>query len=151
MSDGSVGIYCPNCSHYAIHPVPSETVTVGCAACSHEVTLNQAANRPGSLDACPLCKNREFYSKKDLPQQVGCAVVALTIITSSLAYAFWGVLASFAVLALASLLDFALYHRLRDAVVCYRCQAELRGVRPLDGVRPFDIGRAEEYEEGRSG
>ncbi len=53
-----------------------------------------------------------------------------------------------AVLVVASLLDFVLYHWLGETTVCYRCHSELRGFAPNSAHGPFDMHRAEEYEEG---
>ncbi len=116
-----------------------------CPDCRSEVALASW----GDPQACPLCRNREFYARKDFPQQIGCAAVTLTIVASSVAYGLWGVPASILVLALATLVDALLYYRLPQVVVCYRCQSELRGAPPRPGIHPFDIARAEEYEKGR--
>jgi hypothetical protein len=72
--------------------------------------------------------------------------VSATILLSTIAYALWDVPAGIAVLALATLVDLALYHGLSEVTVCYRCHAELRGFAPNPEHGPFDMHRAEEYE-----
>jgi hypothetical protein len=103
----------------------------------------------GAIDACPICENREFFVRKDLPQQVGCFAVGLTVVLSSIAYGFGGPLPAFLVLGAASLVDLALYYRLPLVTICYRCQSELRGFPPNPQHGAYDLGRAEEYDEGR--
>jgi len=100
------------------------------------------------VDRCPQCGNPELYLRKDFPQQLGCAAVSVTVVLSTVALALSGFLASLAVLVAASLLDFVLYHRLGEIPVCYRCHCELRGFQTNPDHRPFDLSRAEEYEQG---
>ncbi len=123
----------------------------GAVGCARVTLLEPSASLAagGPVDVCPVCSNRELYARKDLPQQVGCALVSATLLVSTVAFALWGAPASVAVLAAASLLDFGLYYRLPLASICYRCHAEFRGfpLHPRHG--PFDLNRAEEYEKGR--
>jgi hypothetical protein len=100
------------------------------------------------VDRCPHCDNGQFYLRKDFPQQLGCAAVTVTIVVSTAAYGLWGFLPSLAVLVGASFLDLFLYHRLGEVTVCYRCHSELRGFAPNPAHEPFDLNRAEEYEQG---
>jgi hypothetical protein len=74
--------------------------------------------------------------------------VSLTVALSTVAFAIWGFLPSLAVLVAASGIDFVLYHRLGEITVCYRCHCELRGFPRNPEHRPFDLSRAEEYEQG---
>ncbi len=146
----TAGFFCPECSRYSEYTLsPRETVHA-CSHCGHESESNAspALLAGGPIDRCPHCDNREFFLGKDFPQQLGCAAVTLTVVLSTLAYAFWGFLPSLAVLVIASLLDFVLYHRLGEVTICYRCHSELRGFAPNPTHGPFDMHRAEEYDEG---
>jgi len=146
----TVGFFCPQCSRYYEYELsPTETLHT-CAQCGHqsESHFSQALLAGGPIDRCPHCDNKEFFLRKDFPQQLGCAAVTATIALSTFAYAVWGFLASLAVLVVASVIDSLLYYRLGEVAVCYRCHCELRGfpVNPEHG--PFDLNRAEEYEKG---
>ncbi len=146
----TVGFFCPECARYSEYTLlPAEAVHA-CSHCGHESESNASPTllAGGPIDRCPHCDNREFFLRKDFPQQLGCAAVTLTVGLSTLAYAFWGFLPSLAVLVVASLLDFVLYHWLGETTVCYRCHSELRGFAPNSAHGPFDMHRAEEYEEG---
>jgi Zn ribbon nucleic-acid-binding protein len=145
-----VGFYCPECSRYNEYTV-SPTVRIHtCSQCGHqsESSPSPSVLSGGPVDRCPQCGNEELYLRKDFPQQLGCAVVTVTVVLSTVAYAMWGFPASLAVLAVASGIDFVLYHRLGEIPVCYRCHCELRGFERNPEHRPFDLSRAEEYEQG---
>jgi hypothetical protein len=149
-----IGFFCPGCSRYNVYELPEDspgTLALTCDECGRVETSRPSAvlQSGGPIDRCPHCGNTELYIRKDFPQQLGCAAVSATIILSTVAFALWGFLPSLAVLVVASLVDFALYHRLGELTVCYRCHCELRGFAPNPGHHPFDISRAEEYEHGR--
>ena len=150
MNDCSVGYFCGSCSLYNLYPFPPSENAGRCEHCGHrdEVGTSQALLEGGPIDHCPQCDNLDFYVRKDFPQQLGCAAVVATVILSSIAYALWHFPAALAVLVLASIADYTLYHRLSDVTVCYRCHAELRGFVPNEAHAPFDMHTAEEYEAG---
>lgn len=150
MTSPQVGYFCSKCARYNIYSFPLSPEAGRCVECGNvdspqpsEVLLSG-----GPIDRCPQCQNYQLYTRKDFPQQLGCAAVSATVLLSSLAYAIWDVPAAVAVLAVASLADFALYHRLGEVTVCYRCHTELRGFAPNPSHGPFDMHRAEEYEQG---
>ncbi len=150
MNGPQVGYFCSKCTRYNVYSFPLTPDAGRCVECGNvdsprpsEVLLSG-----GPIDRCPQCENHQLYTRKDFPQQLGCAAVSATVLLSSLAYAIWDVPAAVAVLALASLLDFTLYHRLGEVTVCYRCHTELRGFTPNPSHGPFDMHRAEEYEQG---
>ena len=150
MSERQVGYFCSKCSRYNLYSLPLSPEAGRCVECGnvdlpHPSELLLAG---GPIDLCPQCGNPQLYIRKDFPQQLGCAAVSATILLSSVAYAIWDVPAAVAVLALSSLADFLLYHRLGEVTVCYRCHAELRGFAENPSHGPFDMHRAEEYEQG---
>ena len=145
-----VGFFCPQCSHYNEYALTPSVRTHRCSQCGHasDNAPSPSVLAGGPVDRCPQCGNAELYLRKDFPQQLGCAAVSVTVVLSTVAYALWGFLASLAVLVAASLLDFVLYHRLGEIPVCYRCHCELRGFQTNPEHLPFDLSRAEEYEQG---
>ena len=147
MSGPQVGFFCTACRQYGVYSVPPSG-DEGLCPCGLRNRPQPSASllAAGPIDRCPQCENLYLYTRTDFPQQLGCAAVTATIALSSMAYALWDVPAAIAVLALASVADFALYHRLSEVTVCYRCHAELRGFAPNPEHGPFDIHRAEEYQ-----
>ncbi len=150
MSSPEVGFFCRECSTYNAYRLPPEERAGGCVACSHrnEPKPTQSVLTGGPIDLCPQCENPILYVRKDLPQQLGCAAVTATVVLSSIAYALWDFPAALAVLVTASLADFWLYRTLGEVTVCYRCHAELRGFVENPAHEPFDMHRAEEFEQG---
>jgi hypothetical protein len=151
-SGPEVGYFCSACSTYNVYAIPlTPGVEAGrCRKCRNVdgSRASEALLAGGPVDRCPQCGNVELYTRKDFPQQLGCAAVVLTVLASSIAYAIWDVPAAIAVLALSSLADLALYHRLAEVTVCYRCHAELRRFVPNPAHGAYDMHRAEEYEQG---
>jgi len=145
-----IGFFCPECARYNEYIVSPTARIHTCSHCGHESesSPSPAVLAGGPVDRCPHCGNEELYLRKDFPQQLGCAAVSATVILSTVAYAIGGFLPSLAVLVTASVIDFLLYHRLGEIPVCYRCHCELRGFPPNPEHRPFDLSRAEEYEQG---
>ena len=156
-AQAQVGYFCSRCSQYNVYSMPlaapatgsaSESTAGTCGKCGHwdEPKLTNNVVKGGRLEKCPQCENLELYTRKDFPQQLGCAAVVATVTASSIAYAVWDFPAALAVLVLASVFDFALYYRLREVTICYRCHAEMRGFASNPAHGPFDMHRAEEYE-----
>ena len=150
MTSLEVGFFCQKCSTYTAYQVPPDNTAGTCLSCSY---WNDPKPTPlvltgGPIDLCPQCENSLLYVRKDLPQQLGCAAVTATIIFSSIAYALWDFPAALAVLVSASLIDCWLYQKLDEVTVCYRCHTELRGFVDNPTHKPFDMHRAEEFEQG---
>jgi hypothetical protein len=148
MKAAQVGFFCGSCRRYNVYALPPAADAGNCVECGQRTLPDPSASvlAAGPIDRCPQCGNLYFYVRKDFPQQLGCAAVSATILLSTIAYALWDVPAGIALLALATLVDLALYHGLSEVTVCYRCHAELRGFAPNPEHGPFDMHRAEEYE-----
>lgn len=142
-----VGFYCRSCSQYLTVALTPSVLRGDCSGCgkAFEIQPSSSLLAGGPVDCCPHCNNREFFMRKDFPQQLGCFIVLSTVGLSTIAYAIWGFLPALAVLVAASLADFLLHRRLGTVTVCYRCHCELRGLTTHEN-KPFDMHRAEEYE-----
>ena len=144
-----VGFYCDACQRYSTWSPPFSEGDDRCEHCGHSnrpaPDLSLAAALP-ALAACLQCGNPELYTKKDAPQQMGCAVVLAAIALSTVAYAIWDFPGALVVFAAVAFLDFLLYRRLGSVTVCYRCHAEFRRFPVNPNHRAFDMHRAEEYE-----
>ncbi|RJQ08468.1 MAG: hypothetical protein C4558_08055 [Dehalococcoidia bacterium] len=119
---------------------------IECPRCHvrHPLHLSQAILREHRVDACPLCRCREFFVRKDFPQRIGLVVVAAAAIVSvatfkSNIWLSWGVLAA------AVVVDLALYVLVGTVTVCYACRAEYRHVAANPEHEGFDLARSEKY------
>ena len=142
-----ITLKCPVCdSGLAIDPatVPAEVV---CGGCSEELalTLTDNVREEKAVDACPLCRGGDFYTRKDFDPKLGLTVVIVGALVSAGFYWFGLDLVAYGVLGAAALIDLVVYGRLKDLIICYRCHSEFRGV-PVAGVPVFDLATADELE-----
>ena len=81
------------------------------------------------LQQCPKCGCRDLFIRKDFPQKLGLAIVAVAaiaflVLAASRQHFFIGVI----VLLAAAVLDAALYWFVPRMTVCYKCRREFRDV-----------------------
>jgi len=131
--------HCPQCEADLSFSAGDGAVT--CGTCRHVTTL--AAPPAGeTLQRCVMCDEQRLYRQKDLNRNRGLAVVVGTAAVS-LALLPFSPLAAYAVLFLLTLVDLALYRRLPEVILCYRCKAQHRHCGAQIQVEPFDLLTAE--------
>lgn len=86
---------------------------------------------PRRVDVCPLCSSKHLYRQKDVNRGLACLLVVIGVI-----FVPWTYGLSLIVL---SLVDLALYYRLSEATVCYRCDTVYRDARPGPRLKEFDL------------
>ena len=98
------------------------------------------------LETCPKCGCRDLFIRKDFPQKVGLAIVALAAI-AFLVLAAWraSVYLGVMVLLLATGIDAVLYFVVPKITVCYRCRAEFRDVPINPKHEGFELSIGEKY------
>ena len=74
-----------------------------------------------------MCEGSDFWGRKDFNPKIGLAVIGVAILISAGFYYVGLDLVAYGILAAATLIDLAIYSRLGDLTVCYRCHAEFRG------------------------
>jgi DNA-directed RNA polymerase subunit RPC12/RpoP len=120
---------CPKCD--AGLPVRAEDAgsAIKCGACGREIplTFTDALKADRAVDRCPVCGGADFYIRKDFDPKVGLTVVIIGALISGAFYWFGRDLIAYGILAAAVLIDLAVYGRLKDVTVCYRCHSEFRG------------------------
>jgi hypothetical protein len=97
---------------------------------------------PATVDRCPLCDCAHLYRQKDVHRAAGCAIVALG---AALSPWTWGLS-----LVVCVLVDLWLFRRLREAVVCYRCDTVYRDARPLPRQGEFDLLKHDVMKYGKT-
>ena len=134
-----VSIHCRQCEARLSFPAGGGAAT--CAACRHVMNLEAP---PGGdiLSRCVVCGEHRLYRQKDLHRVRGLVVVLGTAAVS-LALLPFSPMAAYGVLFLLTLVDVALYRRLPEVIICYRCKAEHRRCGAQAQVRPFDLLTAE--------
>lgn len=68
---------------------------------------------------CLACGHPELFTRKNVPPAIGILIVVVAACLAPWTH--------YLSLAIAALIDFALFRLIRDVVVCYVCKAEHRG------------------------
>lgn len=126
-----ITLTCESCgSGIDIHPSKKASLAK-CKVCAFEVPLTfDGVREDQDLSSCPCCERKDFYKQKDFNRKIG---VALFIVASILAIFTYGI----SLIVLYGM-DFILYRKIRDIVICYNCKAIFRGVRNIEGFSPFN-------------
>jgi hypothetical protein len=142
-----VRFHCPVCEHSSRLALPGPTVWQ-CPACDHRLALEDGpAVKP--LAACMICGNRELYKRKDFPHGLGLLILTIACGLSFISYGLYEKWLTWGILIGTALFDGLLYLWVGDVVICYRCQAQYRGVGPTADYKPFELGTAERYRQER--
>lgn len=94
------------------------------------------------VEVCPICGCRHLYRQRDFNRALGCLLVAV-----GAALVPWTFGLSLPVFGL---VDLWLYRRLRDAVVCYRCDTVYRDARPGPRQGDFDLLKHDVLKYGKT-
>lgn len=125
---GSAQWQCPSCDHLLRLPI--------------EITIDAAS-------ACPICGNIEMYKKKDFPHWLGLAILTIASVSFFLLQLLYHPWLAWTILIGSAVLDGGLYLWVGDAIVCYRCGAQLHALGAPAAQPPFDLGIAERYRQER--
>lgn len=139
---------CPRCGAVHVLDPLSETADFICN-CGFKQRVHDGSVERGQIVCCPLCKTDDLYIQKDFPERVGMAIVALGFILATVAWAYYSPLATFGVLFAFFGIDAALFYSRKNVTVCYRCLMQLRGMRPNEAHKHFDLGIGERYRQER--
>jgi predicted RNA-binding Zn-ribbon protein involved in translation (DUF1610 family) len=121
---------CPGCG--VARPVAAEGWTDGATNASDTATV----------DVCPLCGCRHLYRQRDFNRALGCLLVAVG--AALVPWTFGLSLPAF------GLVDLWLWRRLRDAVVCYKCDTVYRDARPGPRQGDFDLLKHDVLKYGKN-
>lgn len=143
--------HCPKCDAGLPVGADDASSSIKCGGCGHELSLSfsDALRADAKVDVCPVCRESDFYFRKDFDPQVGLTVVIIGGLISAGFYWFGRDLVAYSILAFAVFVDLIVYGRLGDVTVCYRCHSEFRGTYQRTAP-PFDLHIADilepEYE-----
>ena len=96
---------------------------------------------------CLVCPSTDLYVRKDFPQRVGVALVGMGIVGSSIAWYYCNLYWTFGILFATALVDVLLYAVVGEALMCYRCDAQYRGVDEIESHGQFDLETHEKYRQ----
>ncbi len=131
LNQMTVTMTCPECeSAIAVYP-NKEAITATCDICSHVASVKfNEEHEHNILKECPCCERKDFYQQKDFNRKLGVILFVIAAILSIWTYglsliALW-------------LLDFFLFSKLPNIVICYKCATIFRNVENISEINDFD-------------
>ena len=142
---------CPACGAVGQVPRLEMADRAVCRRCGTEKPLYPGAIDHSQLVACPFCDTADLYAQKDFPQALGLAIVIVQFAISTVFWYYEMPIATYSVLIASALLDWALYPRVPDVTICYRCSCQVRGEgsNPDKRFQLFDLAIGERYRQER--
>jgi hypothetical protein len=119
-----------------------ELTCPGCGAARAVARSGWSDSPEARVEVCPLCGCRHLYRQRDFNRAGGCGLVVLGAVLVP-----WTLGLS---LIACSLIDLWLYRRLRDAVVCYRCDTVYRDASPGPRQTEFDLLKHDVVKHGKA-
>jgi hypothetical protein len=136
---------CPQCGVLTVFTVEPGPVHLACSGCGRESTASADAFAGDRVGRCLCCPSTDLYIRKDFPQRLGVAIVALGFLGSCIGWAYHNLWAAFGFLFAAAGVDALLYMAMPDVLVCYRCAAEYRGPAALGLHGHFNLETHEKH------
>ena len=138
---------CHQCGSALPVEATDASLQINCGGCKQAFLLafTDAVRGTEKVDRCPVCEGADFYMRKDFDPKLGVTVIVIAALISAGFYYYGLDLIAYGVLGGAALIDLAVYSRLKDLTVCYRCHAEFRGAFEHTAP-PFDLHTADELE-----
>lgn len=138
---------CPACQRTVRETFADDATQLVCSYCGQQIKIPGDAVTGNRIHRCLVCPSTELYARKDFPQRLGVALVVIGFIGSSIAWANYQVLWSFAILFGTALIDLVLYIVMGESLTCYRCHAQYRGCEEIEGHGGFDLETHERYRQ----
>ena len=141
-------VRCPKCDARMPIAAAGGRTAIRCGRCGRDIPLeaSEAVATDRAVDRCPVCQGGDFYRRKDFDPKIGLAVIIVNAAISGVFYWFGYDLIAYGILAAAVVVDLAVYGRLKDITVCYRCHAEFRGL-AQPTAPAFDLHIADVLEQ----
>ena len=143
----NVTFRCPHCQQATSVAVEAGDDSLECGPCGKRIQFPADALEAAPLARCLVCPSRDLYVRKDFPQRLGVAMVIAGIVGSSIAWGYSRPILTFAILFATALIDVVLYFVVPNALMCYRCGAQYRGVPGIEFHGGFDLETHERYRQ----
>lgn len=143
----TVTFTCTKCDRDVTASHEPGAAALSCPNCRAAYQIPEGAFVDGKLTRCLVCPSRELFIRRDFPQRLGVAVVVAGFIASSIAWYYYQIILTFAILFATALVDVILYVVVGGVLVCYRCHAHYRGVEGSDEHGNFELETHERYRQ----
>jgi len=142
--------YCPGCLTSREHTEP-DAGEGACAKCGRVYAFRPEGSAGAQgIERCAFCDNRAFFLQKDFDQRLGCLIMGASLALALLVGWKFGWIWFTPVLLSTVLIDWIVAARIHPVTICYRCDAEYRGVPIHPGHKPYDPHVAERYAEKKT-
>jgi hypothetical protein len=138
---------CPHCQRTARAQIAAEPASLECPHCHQQISVPDGAITGRQIHRCLVCPSTELFARKDFPQRLGVGLVLAGFVGSSIAWANYQVLWSFAILFGTALVDLALYIVMGQSLTCYRCHAQYRGFEEIERHGGFNLETHERHRQ----
>lgn len=109
-----------------------------CSSCGDEGRAHpQAISAEGGLVKCPLCGCPDLYRQRDFNRRLGIGIIVVGAVLAPFTH--------YLSLPLFAAIDFLIYYFVPDVVLCYHCQAALRGYPGAKEIPLFDLNISDKY------
>ena len=138
---------CSSCDAAVRQEFDEQSKSLACPACRHEITLPEGAVSGERVRRCLVCPSHDLYMRKDFPQRLGVLLVGIGIVGSSIAWYNANLPWTFGILFATALADLLLFMFVGNALMCYRCGAQYRGVAEMETHGQFNLETHEKYRQ----
>jgi len=127
-----INIECENCGTFFENKIDKEKI-IQCIKCKNKM----GTVHPDWMfqEPCPVCKNLEYYKRKDFNQLLGIFIIIIgAILAITISYIF---------LLIFALIDLLLMKIIPEVGVCYGCLSEFRNIANVKSLSIFNHNKAE--------
>jgi hypothetical protein len=138
---------CPQCEQPARVELSPDATELTCPECKARIAVPARAFVDERLHRCLVCPSRDVYLRKDFPQRLGVVIVVLGFAASTITWAYSWPIWTFAILFATALVDVVLYVVMPNALACYHCGAQYRGLPHSEQYSGFDLETHERHRQ----
>ena len=124
----SVHFLCPKCDARLARAAGDAARPCDFCGAPSEVVAPAAGTR---IERCAVCGHDQLFFQKDFNRTTGIILVAIGAVFVPWTYG----MSLFAM----SILDYIVWRKVKDVIVCYQCQSVHRGYPPNPDIKPFDL------------
>lgn len=145
--DMNVTFSCPKCDHAQRVHFSADSQSIDCSHCKQPLRLPERAVVGQRVCRCIVCPSTDLYVRKDFPQRLGVALVVAGILGSCVAWYYTAIYWTYGILFGTALIDVVLFTIVGNALMCYRCHAQYRGVQEMESHGAFSLETHERYRQ----
>jgi DNA-directed RNA polymerase subunit RPC12/RpoP len=138
---------CQTCHSAVRQEFDESTHSLACPQCQQRINLSPQAVEGSRVRRCLVCPSHDLYVRKDFPQRLGVLLVVIGVVGSSIAWYNASLVWTFGILFATALADLLLFALVGNALMCYRCGAQYRGVAEMETHGQFNLDTHERYRQ----